>query len=174
MRERARSRIAQASLVLARTMPSRGRPVATTLSVFYELERRGLAEQNFVPCRFADPEMARGLAAAGAASRGRLGWSRTAARPSCAMSDAQQENRAEWKAHFVALLKPHLKGGDDERSSAIAAVLMTLEAAHNQGLREAASFCRQVATTTHRRCEVAKALARRPKRRRSENLSCCG
>jgi hypothetical protein len=73
------------------------------------------------------------------------------------MSDAQPENRAEWKDRLVALLRPHLK--DDERSSAIAAVLMTLEAAHNQGLREAASFCRQVGTAAHRHGEVAKALA---------------
>jgi hypothetical protein len=75
------------------------------------------------------------------------------------MSDAQAESRAEWKGRLVALLRPHLKDGEDERSSAIAAVLMTLEAAHNQGMREAASFCRQVGTAAHRHGEVARALA---------------
>lgn len=75
------------------------------------------------------------------------------------MSDAQPESRAEWKARLVALLKPHLKDDERERSSAIAAVLMALEAAHNQGLREGALFCRQVGSTAHRYGEVAKALA---------------
>jgi hypothetical protein len=36
---------------------------------------------------------------------------------------------------------------------------MALEAAHGEGLREAALFCRHVATTAHRHGEVAKALA---------------
>lgn len=75
------------------------------------------------------------------------------------MPDIQPENDAEWKSGLVALLKPHLKDDEDERSNAIAAVLTALETAHNRGLREAALFCREVATTTHRHGEVARALA---------------
>lgn len=75
------------------------------------------------------------------------------------MPDIQPDNDAEWKSRLVALLKPHLKDNEGERSSAVAAVLMALEAAHSQGLREAASFCRQVATTAHRHGEVARTLA---------------
>lgn len=37
--------------------------------------------------------------------------------------------------------------------------MSTLEAAHGEGLREAALFCRQVGITAHRHGEVAKALA---------------
>jgi hypothetical protein len=48
VRERARLRVAKTSPDLAKAMLSRGLPVATTLSAFYELERRGLAEQSFV------------------------------------------------------------------------------------------------------------------------------
>jgi hypothetical protein len=75
------------------------------------------------------------------------------------MSNAQPEHRAEWKGRLVALLKPHLKHDEGERSGAIEAALSALEAAHGEGLREAASFCRQVATTAHRHGEVARALA---------------
>lgn len=76
------------------------------------------------------------------------------------MTDRSPGASAAWKVCLLALLKPHLKDDEVGRSSAIDAVLMALEAAHNQGLREAALFCRQVATTTHRHGEVAKALAK--------------
>ncbi len=75
------------------------------------------------------------------------------------MSDLQSENRAAWKARLVTILKPHLRGDEDGPSDAVEAVLAALEAAHREGLREAASFCRQVATAAHRQGEVAKAPA---------------
>jgi hypothetical protein len=48
VRERARLRAVKASPDLARTMLSRDRPIAITVSAFHELERRGFAEQSLV------------------------------------------------------------------------------------------------------------------------------
>jgi hypothetical protein len=48
VRERARLRMREASPCLAETMLSRDLPIALATSAFYELERRGLAEQSFV------------------------------------------------------------------------------------------------------------------------------
>lgn len=75
------------------------------------------------------------------------------------MIDPAPEASAEWKGRLVALLKPHLKDDEDERSIALDAVLSALETAYGEGLRDAASFCRQVSTTSHRFGEVASALA---------------
>lgn len=75
------------------------------------------------------------------------------------MSDLQQESRAEWMAHLVAFLKPHLRDEAGDHSGAIDAVRMALEAAHSEGLHDAASFCRQVGTAARRHGEVARALA---------------
>lgn len=48
VRERARLRMVKTSPDLARTMLSRDRPIAITVSAFHELERRGSAEQSLV------------------------------------------------------------------------------------------------------------------------------
>lgn len=75
------------------------------------------------------------------------------------MTDTNPGDRAEWMVHLLAFLQPHLKDEAGDRSGAIDAVLLALEAAHSEGLHDAASFCRQVATAAHRHGEVAKALA---------------
>jgi hypothetical protein len=75
------------------------------------------------------------------------------------MTGDTPEARTEWKVRLVAFLLPHLKGNAAERDSALNAVLMALDAAHAEGLRRAARFCRIVAAGAEEHGEAADALA---------------
>lgn len=69
------------------------------------------------------------------------------------------ETRAEWKLELVAFLLPQLKGSDAERTSTINRVIAALGAAHSEGLRQAALFCREIGRGSPRDEKIANVLA---------------
>ena len=75
------------------------------------------------------------------------------------MSMDAPEIRPEWKLDLIAFLLPQLRGSDAERTSTINTVIVALDTAHSEGLRQAASFCREIGRGSRRDEEIARVLA---------------